>query len=40
MTLLNRLPIMPLYYNGKTKFAPIHVSDLVEIIFQCNFKIK
>jgi len=34
MTLLNRLPIMPLYYNGDTKFFPIHVSDLTEIIFQ------
>tara|TARA_B100001540_G_scaffold44449_1_gene39559 strand:+ start:203 stop:1168 length:966 start_codon:yes stop_codon:yes gene_type:complete len=33
MTLLNRLPIMPIYYNGKTKFIPIHVTDLVEIIF-------
>ncbi len=33
MTLLNRLPIMPIYYGGKTKFAPIHVSDLVQIIF-------
>ncbi len=32
MTLLSRLPIMPLYYNGETKFTPIHVSDLVEII--------
>ena len=34
MTLLNRIPIMPLYYNGDTKFFPIHVSDLTEIIFQ------
>ena len=33
MTLLSRLPFMPIYYNGKTQFAPIHVSDLVEIIF-------
>jgi len=33
MTLLNRLPIIPIYYEGKTKFAPIHVVDLVEIIF-------
>ena len=33
MTLLNRLPVMPLYYEGKTKFAPIHVSDLTQIIF-------
>ena len=32
MTLLSRLPIMPLYYNGNTKFNPIHVSDLVDII--------
>ena len=24
---------MPLYYNGKTKFTPIHVTDLVEIIY-------
>ena len=33
MTLLNRLPIMPIYYEGKTKFAPIHVTDLSQIIF-------
>ena len=33
MTLLNRLPVMPLYYQGKTKFSPIHVSDLTDIIF-------
>ena len=34
MTLLNRMPFFPLYYNGKTKFMPIHCSDLTEIIFQ------
>ena len=34
MTLFNRLPVMPLFYNGDTKFTPIHVSDLTEIIFQ------
>jgi len=34
MTLLNWLPIFPLYYNGKTKFTPIHVKDLAEIIFE------
>ena len=34
MKLLSLLPFMPLYYKGKTKFAPIHVSDFVEIIFQ------
>ena len=33
MTLLKRLPIFPLYYNGKTKFAPIHCSDLTDIIY-------
>ena len=32
MTLLNRLPMFPLYYGGKTKFAPIHCSDLTDII--------
>ena len=33
MTLLSRLPIFPLYYNGKTKFMPIHCSDLTDIIY-------
>jgi len=32
MTLLNRLPFFPLYYNGRTKFAPIHCSDLTDTI--------
>ena len=34
MTLLNRLFIFPLYYNGDTKFMPIYCSDLTEIIYQ------
>ena len=38
MTLLNRLPIFPLYYNGDTKFMPIHCSDLTEIIYQVIFQ--
>jgi NADH dehydrogenase len=33
MTLLNRLPFFPLYYSGKTKFMPIHCSDLIDVIF-------
>ncbi len=33
LTLLNRLPIFPTYYSGKTEFMPIHCSDLVEVIF-------
>ena len=33
MTLISRLPVIPLYYNGNTKFRPIHVTDLVNIIF-------
>ena len=33
MTLLNRLPMFPLYYNGNTKFLPIHCSDLTDIIY-------
>ena len=32
MTLLSLLPIFPLYYNGKTKFSPLHVSEICEII--------
>tara|TARA_B100000575_G_scaffold287007_1_gene284624 strand:- start:166 stop:1134 length:969 start_codon:yes stop_codon:yes gene_type:complete len=32
MTLLNRLPVFPLYYQGNTKFSPIHCSDLTDII--------
>jgi uncharacterized protein YbjT (DUF2867 family) len=32
MTLLNRLPIFPLYYSGNTKFSPIHCSDLTDTI--------
>ena len=33
MTLLNRVPIFPLYYNGETKFTPIHCSDMTDIIY-------
>ncbi len=32
MTLLNRIPVFPLYYQGNTKFAPIHCSDLTDTI--------
>tara|TARA_B100000214_G_scaffold293017_1_gene222746 strand:+ start:222 stop:1181 length:960 start_codon:yes stop_codon:yes gene_type:complete len=32
-TLLNLMPIFPLYYKGVTKFTPIHVSDVVNLIF-------
>ena len=33
MTLLTRLPVFPLYYQGKTKFSPIHCSDLTDTIY-------
>jgi len=33
MTLLSRLPFFPLYYNGNTKFSPIHCSDLTDTIY-------
>ena len=33
MTLLSRLPFFPLYYSGKTKFMPIHCSDLTDVIY-------
>ena len=32
-TLLNRLPFFPLYYSGKTKFTPIHCTDLTDTIY-------
>tara|TARA_Y100001970_G_scaffold217913_1_gene267059 strand:- start:716 stop:1651 length:936 start_codon:yes stop_codon:yes gene_type:complete len=32
LNLLNLLPIFPLYYNGNTKFSPIHVTEMCEII--------
>ena len=32
MSLLNNLPIFPLYYSGNTKFMPIHCSDLTNVI--------
>ena len=40
MTLLTRLPIFPLYYSGKTKFMPIHCSDLTDIISHIILKNK
>ena len=38
MTLLNRLPIFPIYYSGRTKFMPIHCSDLTDIIYDVIYK--
>ena len=32
MSMLNKLPIFPLYYNGETKFMPIHCDDLTNVI--------
>ena len=34
MRLLSLIPFMPLYYSGRTKFTPIHVSDLTNIIYE------
>lgn len=34
MTILNRLPVFPIYYKGKTKFMPIHCSDLTDVIME------
>ena len=33
MSLLSKLPMFPLYYSGKTKFMPIHCSDLTDVIY-------
>ncbi len=38
MTLLSRLPAFPLYYNGNTKFTPIHCSDLTDVIYYVIIK--
>ena len=32
MTILNLLPFFPLYYQGNTKFKPIHCSELTSFI--------
>jgi len=32
MGLLNILPVFPLYYNGKTKFMPLHCSEICNLI--------
>jgi len=40
MSLLSRLPIFPLYYYGKTKFMPIHCSDITDIIYDVISKKK
>ena len=33
MSYLSKFPFFPLYYNGETKFTPIHVSDLTDTIY-------
>ena len=33
MSVLSLLPIFPLYYNGETKFTPIHAADVADLIF-------
>ncbi len=33
MNLLSQLPFFPMYYSGKTKFTPIHCSDLTDVIY-------
>ena len=40
MGLLNLSPIFPLYYGGRTKFMPIHCSDITEIIYDVISKKK
>ncbi len=33
MGLMSILPLFPLYYNGETKFSPIHASDIANLIY-------
>lgn len=32
MSLIQHIPFFPMYYNGKTKFSPVHVTDVAELI--------
>ena len=32
MTILSRSPVFPIFYNGRTRFSPIHSSDLTDTI--------
>ena len=32
MSMLKLMPLFPLYYEGKTVFYPIHVTDMCEVI--------
>ena len=32
MTILSRSPVFPIFYNGRTRFSPIHCSDLTDTI--------
>ena len=33
MSILNILPVFPLYYKGNTKFMPIHASEIADLLF-------
>ena len=33
LSYLSYLPFFPLYYGGKTKFMPIHASDVFDLIY-------
>jgi len=33
LSMLSIFPIFPLYYNGQTKFTPVHASDVADLIF-------
>ena len=33
MSILNILPIFPLYYKGNTKFMPIHASEVADLLY-------
>ncbi len=33
LSILNLLPIFPLYYEGSTKFMPIHASEVADLVY-------
>ena len=33
LSLISNFPIFPMYYNGETKFCPIHASEIADLIY-------
>ncbi len=38
LSILNNVPVFPLYYSGLTKFTPIHASDVSDLVYEIIIK--